>query len=136
MSKNNTMKNRITVRPASLLYSETKRATFEKASLSQPFPSRVEETMARSDENVERGLVRNEDIALPPSLVRFLDERSAALEEERVQPLPGEPPVESAEDAEKRAEINRRILEKLGILSEIEELQELYAQRSRPSESA
>jgi hypothetical protein len=92
--------------------------------------------MARSDENVERGQVRNEDIALPASLVRFLDERSAAWDEERDQPLPGEPPVESAEDAEKRAEINRRILEKLGILSEAEELQELDAQRRRASESA
>ena len=91
--------------------------------------------MARKEEDVE-GRVRNEEIALPPALTRFLDERSAAWEEERAQPVPGEPPVESAEDAEKRAEINRRILEKLGILSEVEELQELDARRSGLSESA
>jgi hypothetical protein len=89
--------------------------------------------MSRSDENVQRGQVRNEEIALPPALIRFLEERAAALEDDLVEPLPGEPPTETPKDAEKRAEINRRILEKLGILSEVEELQKLDAKRSRPS---
>jgi hypothetical protein len=92
--------------------------------------------MPSDDANVQRGLVRNEDIALPPALIRFLDERSAALDEERGRPLPGDPAAESAEDAERRAAINRRIVEKLGILSEVEELQELDNQRSRRAGSA
>jgi hypothetical protein len=89
--------------------------------------------MSRGDENVERGQVRNEDIALPASLVKFLDERSAAIEGDRVEPAPEEPPVDTPEVAKKRAEIKRRALEKLGILSEVEELQKLDAARSRSS---
>jgi hypothetical protein len=90
--------------------------------------------MSKNDkDDLARGQVRNEEIALPASLTRFLDERAAAVEDDLAEPLPGEPPVDTPKDAEKRAEINRRILEKLGILSEVEELQKLDAKRSRSS---
>jgi hypothetical protein len=90
--------------------------------------------MAQPDEHVESGQERNEDIAFPVYLSKFLDERSAAIDGELFQPMPEEPSLETDEDAEKRAAINRRILEKLGILSEVEELHELAKKRNRTSE--
>jgi hypothetical protein len=74
--------------------------------------------------------MRNEDIAFPAYLSTFLDERTAALEDELRRATAEEPPALSEEDSRERAEVQRRLLEKLGILSEVEELYEIN-QRSR-----
>jgi hypothetical protein len=82
--------------------------------------------MSQPDDGaVEHKTVRNEEIVLPPALTSFLDERYTAVQEEFLQPLPEDLPVVTYEAAEKQADVNRRLLEKLGILSEVEEIQKL-----------
>lgn len=87
--------------------------------------------MPETDEDAYQNRpVRNDGIAFPAYLPRFLDERSAVLEEEFLRPVAQVPPVLSDEDAELHTAATRRLLEKLGILSEVAELYEI-AQRNR-----
>lgn len=82
---------------------------------------------------IKRSRWRNEDIAFPPSVLMFIEERAAALENELFEPMARAHLVESEQDAKKRIEIQRRILKKLGILSEAEELHALANKRKHPS---
>lgn len=82
---------------------------------------------------IKRSRWRNEDIALPPSVLTFIEERSAVLDKELFEPMAHARLVEADADAKKRIEIQRRILKKLGILSEAEELHALASKRKHRS---
>lgn len=85
--------------------------------------------MSPAEVSVEHGQVRNDGISLPASALQFLDERSTVLRERYLRSLDEAPMTLSDEEAELRAKVMRRLLDKLGILSEVEELNGI---RARP----
>lgn len=86
---------------------------------------------AASDQEFQHGEMRNEDIAFPANVTAFLDERSAARDEELAQENADELPLLTDEEVEERAAVTRRLLDKLGILSEVEELRKIDQERNR-----
>ena len=86
---------------------------------------------AASDQGFQHGQVRNEYIAFPAYVPAFLEQRSAARDEELAQENADELPLLKDEEVEERAAITRRLLEKLGILSEVEELRKFDQERNR-----
>ena len=89
--------------------------------------------MSKSDNNVQRLQVRNDGIPIPPFLPRFLEERSEAIEKEFLENSNGGFVPLTDEEVAERAKIQKRILEKLGISAEVEELQNLNSKRNWPT---
>lgn len=78
--------------------------------------------MAQSDrEGRLEQTIRNDDIAFPPALERFLEERASDLNDtpDDARQISG---GLTDEEAKLRIEISRRLLQKLDILSEVEAL--------------
>jgi hypothetical protein len=82
--------------------------------------------MANSDAHFQAGSMQNPDVPFPDALLGFLDERAAAVRDVSYEDYAV---LATDDEVQERAQIVRRLYDKLGILAEMEELWRLDAKR-------